>query len=195
MTATKSTRDKGTYILEESQFSISNNFVVTEHSPQGKATSTLGNKFSDNMLVTAFNNDSLYFSGVTSVGTSAFRNTAIVFARFPFATSVSAQCAYSASTFYNCKSLVGLLFESTTSIGGLSYGSTTKYNIITTSSIPTLASERWLVGKVYVLDNLVNDYKATTGWSIHTILPLSQLPADYPDCPWLQELRGKGLIP
>lgn len=147
------------------------------------------------MLVTAFNKDSLPFTSVLSVGTAAFRSTSIVFARFPYSTAISNQCAYGSSTFYNCKSLVGLLIEAATSIGGLSYGATTKYNILTMSRVPTLASERWLTGKVYVLDELVSDYKAATGWSIHNIQPISQLPTDYPDCPWLQELREKGFIP
>lgn len=147
------------------------------------------------MLVTAFNKDSLPFTSVLSVGTGAFRSTSIVFARIPYARTISAQTAYGSTTFYNCRSLVGILIEAATSIGGLSYGATTQYNILTMSSVPTIASERWLTGSVYVLDELVDDYKAAAGWSTRTILPISQLPTDYPDCPWLQELRGKGLIP
>lgn len=155
----------------------------------------LGNVFNSNQLVIAFNEDSLRFSAISTFGNSGFRESGIVFARFPYSTIISSSGAYSACPFYNCKNLVGLMFESASSIGVLNYGSTTKYIVLTMQSVPTLAVGRWLVGKIYVLDGLVEDYKGTTEWSGRTILPLSQLPTDYPDCPWLQELREKGIIP
>lgn len=83
--------------------------------------------------------------------------------------------------------------DAATSTNSVSYGSTVKYFVITTPDVPN-ASTRWMANIIYVLDDLVDSYKSASQWSTKTIRPISQLPTDYPDCPWLADLREKRLI-
>ena len=134
----------------------------------------------------------IYFTSITSLPSVAFASSTIQYGWFPYCTQVGVSGGANISVFLNCKSLIALRFDSVTSFGSLNYGSSTKYLVITTFSVPS--TTRWTVGKVYVLDNLVTSYKAATTWSSMTILPISQLATDYPACPWLDDLRTKGFI-
>ena len=155
----------------------------------------MGTVFNGNKAIRRFSKDSVYLTGVTSLGLgyNAFPNSSIEYGRFPYVTTIGYAGGANATTFGSCLNQIGLWFEAIETVGGLNYGATTQYIIVTTDYVPT-ANSRWLAGKLYVLDNLVNDYKAASNWNTRTVLPISQLPSDYPNCPWLDDLRNKGFI-
>lgn len=64
------------------------------------------------------------------------------------------------------------------------------------TSVPTISSSitnngSYFTSKLYVPDSLVSSYQAVLN---KTILPISQLPTDYPACPWINDLRQNGFI-
>lgn len=149
------------------------------------------------LIATAFGSStvsSINLSNLTSIQYTAFRESSIIYPWLPNATSVgSSSAAPNYSVFLNCKSIIALRLDSATSIEAISYGSTLKYMVVTTSSVPTAHGNR-IPSKIYVLDSLVASYQAATNWKSMTILPISQLATDYPACPWLDDLRTKGFI-
>lgn len=95
--------------------------------------------------------------------------------------------------FTNCKSLKAIRFDSITKMSALSYGSTATYWVVTTTSVPTLSSKR-VPSTVYVRDDMVSSFSSATNWSSRTVKALSSLETDHPECPWISDLREKGLI-
>lgn len=161
----------------------------------------MGTRFSGNAAILRFDKDSLFMTGVTSIGSSAFKNTSsMTYARFPYVTSAGTNGGANVCIFEGCTSLNAVLFDKITFLGG-SYNYLAKsgmYTVILSDSVPS-TNGRWFNGKFYVLDSLVDSYKATTGWTQYgdgasRIKPLSDLPTDHPDCPWIAELREKGFI-
>lgn len=96
---------------------------------------------------------------------------------------------------YGTSSLVAIRMDAMTVHGKLVADSSCKYAVYTMPSVPTISSSLTYIPKViYVPDSLVSAYQSTGTISSRTILPISQLPTDYPDCPWLDDLREKGFI-
>ncbi len=174
---------------------------------------SIGTTFSSNSDITTFD-ELKYFTNVKTLYRNAFLSShvtrvdlsnittsqASIFARsyieypwMPKVTSLDSGTAAGSGAFYNCKHMVALRVDSITSISSCTYDSTAKYMVCTTSAVPSSASTR-IPSKVYVLDSLVSSYQAASNWGSLTIRPLSQLPTDYPDCPWLDDLRAKGFI-
>ena len=54
-------------------------------------------------------------------------------------------------------------------------------------------SNRW-DGRNYVPDVYLSNYQDDSAWSSKGVRSLSLLETDYPDCPWLGELREEGFI-
>ena len=137
---------------------------------------------------------SINLSNLTSISYQAFRESSIIYPWLPNAKSVgSVSAAANYSVFLNCRSIIALRLDSATSVEAISYGSTLKYMVVTTSNVPTARGGQ-IPLKIYVLDSLVGSYQAATNWKSKTILPISQLATDYPACPWLDDLRTKGFI-
>lgn len=164
-----------------------------KHSPEGILNS-LGTVFKLNTLIKQFNKDSIPFSSVATINSNAFEESTVEYVWLPYSKTIgTGGGAFSVSVFYNCKSMKALRLDAATSCSSVSYGSTAKYFVITTPDVPN-ASTRWMAGIIYVLDDLVDSYKSASMWSTKAIRPISQLPTDYPDCPWLADLRENGLI-
>ncbi len=177
----------------------------------------IGTAFNSNSLITTFdelnyftnvkstsegafyncrNLKSVGLTNLTSAGYQLLRSSGIVYAWMPKVTTggSTASQGYRA-WFYNTRSLIALRFDSMTNHGLLTYDSSCKYAVYTMKSVPTIsASLAYIPSKIYVPDSLVSEYQATATISSRTILPISQLPTDYPDCPWLDDLREKGFI-
>ena len=200
-TATRGVSQVTTRATEESDVAgtVKNPVGITR--AQCAAVSSLGTRFSGNAAILRFDKDSLFMTGVTSIGSSAFKNTSsMTYARFPYVTSAGTNGGANVCIFEGCTSLNAVLFDKITFLGG-SYNYLAKsgmYTVILSDSVPS-TNGRWFNGKFYVLDSLVDSYKATTGWTQYgdgasRIKPLSDLPTDHPDCPWIAELREKGFI-
>lgn len=167
---------------------------------QCSAVTAIG--LSNNPVVTLLDNDALYFTGWTSVSGRNFMESALTYVRFPFVTAIGDSTGGNYSVLYYATNVIASRMDSVTDIKAFNFqASRYAYTVITTSYVPTLhvTDTRNYQGKTYVLDSLVSDYKAASNWSNSTIsakiYPLSQLPTDYPNCPWLDDLRTKGLIP
>ena len=88
------------------------------------------------------------------------------------------------NAFYNCRNLVGIMVKSCTKVGGnIFYSSSLKYLIINQDNIPELMSNTLYAKKVYVPDNLIEEYASADGWSSISskIFPFSQFGIDYPE--------------
>ena len=175
----------------------------------------IGTAFSQNTLITSFN-ELNYFTNVkttsegafyncrnlksvglmnlTSAGHQVLRNSGIVYAWMPKITyaGTTASQAYRV-WFYETRQMIAARLDSANTIRMFIYESSCKYLVCTMSTVPALIGT-YVPPKIYVLDNLVTSYKEANNWSGKTILPLSQLSTDYPDCPWLDDLRQKGFI-
>lgn len=161
---------------------------------QCAAVSSFGTVFKKNTLIKQFNKDSTPFSSVAALNSNAFAGSTVEYVWLPYSKTIgTGGGAFSVSVFYNCKSMKALRLDAATSCNSVSYDSTVKYFVITTPDVPN-ASTRWMAGIIYVLDDLVDSYKSASMWSTKTIRPISNLPTDYPDCPWLDDLRDKGFI-
>lgn len=93
--------------------------------------------------------------------------------------------------------MIAIRFDALTYLTTLSYNSTAVYMVVTTSFVPTAGGSvngGRAPSIVYVLDGLVSSYQSASNWNEKTIRPLSQLPTDYPACPWIDDLRQKGFI-
>lgn len=133
---------------------------------------------------------------LTSAGYQILRNSGIVYAWMPKVTvgGSNASQGYRA-WFYGTTRLIALRFDSMTRHELLVYDSTCKYAVYTMPAVPTISTSlAYIPPKIYVPDSLVSEYQATATISSRTILPISQLPTDHPDCPWLDDLRAKGFI-
>ena len=182
---------------------------------QAAAVSSIGTVFNSNKKITKFN-ELKYFTGVhainngftactgltevdlsniTSLGTGAFQSSGIIYVYAPSCRSVSqgsASTGWAASTY----SLKGCLWKSLTTIkvGGM-YNSNNKYHILLMENPPVFesGSNRW-DGRNYVPDVYLSNYQDDSAWSSKGVRSLSLLETDYPDCPWLGELREEGFI-
>ena len=162
---------------------------------EAEAVTSFGSVF-ENSSITHFE-ELVYFTSLETLGNGAFHGCSVDYLWFPYAETVSSNSGANASLVWNCPNLVAVRFDSVTTLGGsYNYNQNSMYTVITTSEIPS-TNARWFYGKFYVKDELVNDYKAASGWSgkASSILSIHQLPTDYPDCPWLNDLREKGFIP
>jgi hypothetical protein len=142
-------------------------------------------------------NELVYFTNIKSLVSSAFKQSTATWLRFPYVTSCGSNAGANVCVFLYCSNLNAVMFDVITFLGGAyNYGAKNgMYTVITTPSVPSTDS-RWFDGKFYVLDSLVDSYKANSGWSraVNSVYPISQLPADHPDCPWLDDLRANGFI-
>lgn len=133
-------------------------------------------------------------SNITSLGTGALQSSGIIYVYAPLARSAS-QGSGSTGWAASTRSLIGCLWKSLTSIsvGGM-YNSTNKYHIFLMETPPAAESglNRWN-GRTYVPDIYMSNYQEDSTWS-SLVRSLSLLETDYPDCPWLDELREGGYI-
>ena len=149
-----------------------------------------------NSQITTFD-ELVYFTSLTRLENNAFQSSTVTWLRFPYLEHCGDNSGANACVFLYCNSLNAVMFDKVTYIGG-SYNYSAKngmYTVITTDSVPS-TNARWFYGTFYVLDSLVDTYKAASGWSgkASNIKGLSSLATDHPDCPWLNDLRNKGLI-
>lgn len=209
MTINVTTTDKCLYlivgVLGASGVTASWNVIAVTGSRQplgitaNQCAAVTGFDFNYNPVITLFDNDSLYFTGLTSVSGRTFMESAFTYVRFPYTTTVGYSTGANYAVFYYARQLRAARLDSAETINAFNFVYATqnyKYTVITTPSVPTLTSSdaRAMQKDVYVLDSLVSEYQAANNWTNRSILPLSQLPTDYPDCPWLDDLRAKGLI-
>ena len=168
---------------------------------RSNTTATIFEELNYFINVTSISREAFYGSyiakiglnNVVSVQSAAFATSRIQFAWFPKVTEQDNGTSAANGVLYNCKRLVAIRYDAIRKLSSISYGSTAVYMVCTTPDVPTLSSTR-VPSKVYVLDDLVPSYQATSNWSSLTIKAISQLPIDYPDCPWLDDLRQKGFI-
>ena len=159
---------------------------------EAEAVTSFGNVFK------SFVGESLmelrYFTSVTLVGTSSFTNCSnLKYVWFSVSSVNGYNGAANTCIYTGCSSLIAARYDNLTRIGATTYNSPIKYAVVTSESVP-VANSRFYESKFYVLDELVDLYKAAEYWKNKTILSIHQLPTDYPDCPWLDDLREKGLI-
>ena len=181
---------------------------------EAEAVTSIGTAFQSNTSITHFE-ELQYFTAVTNLSTGAFgdctsleiinldniktsgswcfRSTKIEYAWMPVYDGNAISSATS-SVFYRCNSLVALRFDAIIRMGALTYDSSATYWVVTTSSVPTLSSSR-VPNTVYVRDDMVSLFSSATNWSSKTVKGLSTLETDHPDCPWIDDLKQKGLIP
>lgn len=182
-----------------------------------RATYPIGTTFASKPIVTF--NELNYFVNVSSItsegsfmnctsltsiglqnlvtgGASMFRNTKISYAWMPKVKIAGATQSQSyRAWFYGTSSLIAIRLDSATALDKLVYN-TGQYVVCTMPSVPTISSSitnngSYFTSKLYVPDSLVSSYQAVLN---KTILPISQLPTDYPACPWINDLRQKGFI-
>lgn len=107
-------------------------------------------------------------------------------------TGSSASQAYR-SWFYNVKTLKAIRLDSAETVRMLAYSAGNYYLVCTMPGVPS-GSGANVTNTIYVPEELVSDYQVSSVWGTKTILPLTQLPTDHPDCPWLDDLRENGFI-
>lgn len=170
-------------------------------SKQCNAVTTFGVTFYGNKLVTEFNTDALYFTNCTKLGGYAYvNNSSFVYLWFPYLTTYvgGGGSAGAGALSYN-SSLIAARWDNIDTFGSsYNYGTNNNYTVITTNYYIPITGTRWYYGTFYVRDAIVSDYYGEGklgNLSNVTIKGLSDLPTDHPDCPWLADLRAKGLIP
>ena len=150
-------------------------------------TNLVGNAFNRCTALEEINLDNILTSGTLSLSATKLEYAWMpVFEGNGFGVS-------SSGMFTNCKSLKAIRFDSITQMGALSYGSTATYWVVTTASVPNLVSTR-VPSTVYVRDDMVSSFSSSKNWSSRTVKALSSLETDHPECPWISDLRDKGLI-
>ena len=160
--------------------------------PRGKRNA-LGTVFAYNTLIRKFDEDSLAFTSVASIGNYAFANMAQrIYIRLPYATTIGGGDAANYAVFMNNYATV-VRIDAATRVRSVFSTTNGHTMVVTTPSVPT-ATCRFISSTIYVLDELVDSYKAASQWKDNTIRPISQLPTYMPDCPWLDDLRENGLI-
>lgn len=173
---------------------------------QCAAVTSLALSFSGNYLVTEFNTDALYFTNcIRTSGYANFKYTSFQYIWFPYITTyVGGGGAAGAGQIGENKSLLAVRWDSIdTFSASYNYGSSVSgigpnYTVVTTDYYIPITGNRWYYGTFYVRDTLVSDYYGEGklgNISTVTIKGLSELPTDHPDCPWIDDLRAKGLIP
>ena len=161
---------------------------------EAEAVTSFGTAFNGSQIKTF--DETVYFTRITSLANNSFRNAnKLQYIWFPYATNYGNQGAVNVCLFLGCSSLVCARFDAITDMAAYNYNYSSMYTVLTMNSVPTRGN--WFYGRFYVKDELVNDYKSASGWSgsASNIFSLHQLPTDHPDCPWLDDLRQKGLIP
>lgn len=149
--------------------------------------------FRYNTLIRKFDEDSLAFTSVASIGSYAFANMAqSIYIRFPYATTIGGGDAANYAVFMNNYATV-VRIDAATRVRSVFSTTNNHTMVVTTPSVPT-ATCRFISSTIYVLDELVDSYKAASQWKDNTIRPISLLPTYMPACPWLDDLREKGLI-
>lgn len=137
--------------------------------------------------------EDLDLSSITTISSASFNNVGLIYPWLPSVTRTGSS-SWNTAAFHNCSKLVGIRFDAITYLGALVYASSARYMVVTTASVPTgVNPSRW-PATVYVRDELVTQYQGATNWSTKTIKGLSSLPEDDPDCPWISDLRDKGMI-
>lgn len=159
---------------------------------EAEAVSSFGNVFR------SFTGESLmelrYFTSVASVGSLSFTNCSnLKYVWFSVSTVNGWNGAANTCIYTGCSSLIAARYDNLTRIGATTQNSSIQYAVVTSESVPITAT-RFIESKFYVVDGLVDLYKEADIWKNKTILSIHQLPTDYPDCPWLDDLRQKGLI-
>lgn len=133
---------------------------------------------------------------LTSAGHQFLRGSGIVYAWMPKVTYAGSSASQAYRAWFNTtRSLIALRFDSMTVHRKLVTDSSCRYAVYTMSSVPTISdTATYIPPKIYVPDSLVSEYQGTSVINTKTILPISQLPTDYPACPWLDDLREEGFI-
>lgn len=161
---------------------------------QCAAVSSFRTVFYNNTLIKKFDTDSLYFTHVATIGAYAFTNTSRnLYIRIPYATTIGGGDAANYAVFMNNYATV-VRIDAATRVRSVFNTLNAHTMVITTPTVPT-ATCRYIYAIIYVLDELVDSYKAATNWKDRTIRPISQLPTYMPSCPWIEEFKEKGLIP
>lgn len=137
--------------------------------------------------------EELDLSSITSVGGYCFNAVGLTYPWLPSITRTGTSSGSSAA-FYQCMHIVGIRLDSITYLGSLVNGSSARYLVVTTTSVPVGANPSRWPATIYVMDELIASYQAAANWSTRTIKGISQLPTDDPDCPWINDLREKGMI-
>lgn len=135
---------------------------------------------------------SIALDKITSVSKTVFRYAGIYYAWFPKLRTLSYSGSSANGQFANTSKMIAARFDSLESITSSFWNSSIRYLVCTMDSVP--AGTTSVPPIVYVLDSLVSEYQGASNWSNKTIRPLSQLPTNEPDCPWLDDLRQKRLI-
>lgn len=165
---------------------------------QCAAVTSIGTYFSGNKLISKFDNDSLYFTGLTgTLASNAFSSVASGFyLRLPYYTTVNNNTGY-ARAILNGGRNTAVRIDSATSVGAIweSFNAYNNYMVVTTPTVPTASSVALFCTAIYVRDELVSAYQTATYWKDRTIKSLHSLPTDRPTCPWIADLIDKGLIP
>lgn len=167
---------------------------------QCAAVTSIGTYFSENKLISKFDNDSLYFTGLTgTLASNAFSSVASGFyLRLPYYTTVNNNSGYPYAILKNGRN-TAVRIDSATLVGAIweSFNAYNNYMVITTPTVPTASGKAMFSTAIYVRDELVSEYKAATYWNYkdRTIKSIHALPTDHPNCPWIDDLRDKGLIP
>lgn len=194
----------GVYGSNEVIASWTINAVTGSRQPAGitqkqcAAVTSIGTYFAGNKLISKFDNDSLYFTGLTgTLASNAFSSVASGFyLRLPYYTTVNNNTGYIYAILYGGRN-TAVRIDSATSVGSIweSFNAYNNYMVVTTPTVPTASSVALFCTAIYVRDELVSAYQAATNWKAKTIKSLHSLPADKPACPWIDDLRDKGLIP
>jgi hypothetical protein len=137
--------------------------------------------------------EELDLSSITFVGGFCFNTVGLTYPWLPSITR-SGTASGGSAAFYNCRKLVGIRLDSITYLGSLVNGSSARYLIVTTTSVPSGTNPSRWPNTIYVRDELIASYQAAENWSTKTIKGISKLPTDDPDCPWISDLIEKGLI-
>lgn len=121
----------------------------------------------------------------SNIAFDTFQQTRIQFVYIPLVKNIG-YTGYPATynAFYGCSNLIGVMVKSCTAIGGsIFYGSSIKYVIINQNNIPSLIANTTQSPRVYVPDEMFEQYKSAEGWSAISskISHISQFRTDYPN--------------
>jgi len=65
--------------------------------------------------------------------------------------------------------------------------------VVTSDFVPSVQANG-LPGTIYVRTSQVSAFSNHTVWGTKNIKDIKSLPDNYPACPWIEDLRQKGLI-
>lgn len=165
---------------------------------QCTAVTSIGTYFAGNKLISKFDEDSLYFTGLTgTLGANAFSNVnSYIYLRLPYYTIVNSGSTFNYAILKSCRNSA-VRIDSATSVGSIwdINNAYNNYMVVTTPAVPTATGKAIYCTAIYVRDELVSAYQTATYWKNRTIKSLHSLPTDRPTCPWIADLIDKGLIP